>query len=100
MNDAIQSTGRDALLVGIPLVILMLVGLFRLDELFSRPKKSLKRRRPSCQMNADGEPVLSDPDGRLSRTQFSASNQLGPSRQRSLDPEPAKRPRGAQKPLR
>ena len=67
MNDLAQTTGRDALLIGIPLIILMLVGLFRLDELFSRPQKAIKKRRLSCQMDEDGEPVISDPDGKLSK---------------------------------
>ncbi len=67
MNDAILSTGRDAYLVGIPLILVLLIALFRVDELISKPKKTIKRRRPPCQMDEDGEPVLSDPDGRQSR---------------------------------
>lgn len=89
MNEVVQTTGRDAYLIGIPLILLLLAGLFRLDELVSRPGKTLKRPRPSCRMDEDGEPVLSDPDGRLSRPGTPAGYQAGPSRQRSIDAEPS-----------
>jgi hypothetical protein len=100
MNEEMLTTGRDAYLIGIPLILLLLFGLFRLDELVSRPKKTLKRRRPSCHVDEDGEPVLSDPDGRLSSTHSAAGNQIGSGRQRGLDPAPAKPSRKAQKPAR
>jgi TctA family transporter len=80
MNEVMFTTGRDAYLIGIPLILLMLIGLFRLDEIFSKPKKTLKRRRPSCQMDENGEPVLSDPDGQLSRAHSPTGNQIGPRR--------------------
>ena len=89
MNEMILTTGRDTLLIGIPMILLMLIGLFRLDELFSRPKKTLKRRRQWCQMGEDGVPVLSDPDGRQSRDRSPAGNQSGPGQQNSPDSEPA-----------
>ena len=93
MDEAFLSTGRDAFLVAVPLVLLQLIGLFRLDEIISKPKKTLKWRRPSCQMNEDREPVLSDPDGRLSRYHSPAGNHIGSCRQRSLVPEPTEPPR-------
>ncbi len=67
MNGAMLTTGSDAYLIGIPLIIVLLIALFRVDELISRPKKSLKRRRPSYQIDQNGTPVVSDPDGRQSR---------------------------------
>ena len=93
MNEVVQTTGRDAYLIGTPLILLLLVGLFRLDELVSRPKKTLKRPRPSCQMDEDGELVLSDPDGRLSCASTPAGYQVGSGRQRSLNSEPSEPPR-------
>jgi hypothetical protein len=97
MNDVMLSTGRDAYLIGVPLIVLLLAGLFRLDELVSRPKRTLKRRRPSYQMDEDGVPVMSDPDGRLSRVNSPAGYQSGPGRHLSLDSEPAEPPGGTQK---
>ncbi len=94
MNEAFLSTGRDAFLVAVPLLLLQLIGLFRLDEIISKPKKTIKRRRPPCQMDEGGEPVLSDPDGRLSRALSLAGNHNDSGRQRSLDPEPAAPPNG------
>ena len=100
MNEMILTTGRDTLLFGIPKILHMLIGLFRLDELFFRPKKKLKRPHMSCQMDDKGERVLSDPDGRRSRAHTRAGNQVGSGRQRSLVPEPADPPQGEQKPAR
>jgi hypothetical protein len=78
MHEVFLSTGRDSLLVGVPLILLLLIGLFRLDEVFAKPKRRLKRRRPAYSMDEDGEPVLSDPDGRLSSAPILAGNQIGP----------------------
>lgn len=68
VNDATLMTGNDIYLIGIPLIFILLFAFFRVDELISKPKKKLKRRRPSYQIGEDGEPVLSDPDGRQSKT--------------------------------
>ncbi|MGP8271470.1 MAG: hypothetical protein ACLQLH_15490 [Terracidiphilus sp.] len=87
MIDAMLA-GSDEYLIGIPLIIVLFIALFRVDELISTPKKSLKRRRPSYQMDEDGVPVLSDPDGLQSRVHSPAGNQPGPSRQSSLDADP------------
>jgi hypothetical protein len=92
MNEVVQTTGRDAYLIGVPLIVLLLVGLFRLDELVSRPKKTLKRPRLSCQIDQDGEPVLSDPDGRLSRASIPASYREVSGRQRSANSKPSEPP--------
>ena len=80
MNDATIMTGSDAYLIGIPLIIVLHIALFRVDELISKPKKSLKRRRPSYQMNENGVPVMSDPDGRQSSVHSPSGDQSGPSR--------------------
>jgi hypothetical protein len=65
MHDAILSSFRDTLLFGIPSLGFLIFGIFRLDELFAAPKQASKQRRPPCGMDEDGNPLLSDPDGRL-----------------------------------
>ena len=66
-----------SLLVGVSLLLLLFIGVFRLDGVFSKPKRTLKRRWPSCQLDEDGEPVLSDPDGRLSGAPTLSGNHIG-----------------------
>ncbi len=93
MNDAMLTTGSDEYLIGIPLIIVLLIALFRVDELISRPKKSLKRRRPSYQMDEDGEPVLSDPDGRQSRVHSRQVTSRVPAGRVALYTDPLMEPR-------
>ena len=38
--EQILSSTRDTLLVGTPLLVLLFIGFFRLDELMLKPKKS------------------------------------------------------------
>jgi len=66
MNESILLSGRDTLLVAIPLVLCLVVSIFRLDRGIALPKGSLNRRRLACGLDAFGEPILRDPDGRLS----------------------------------
>jgi hypothetical protein len=59
-------SGRDGLLVAIPFVLILLVSILRLDYLFATPKGSVNRRQQVCGMDESGEPILLDPDGRVS----------------------------------
>jgi hypothetical protein len=69
MHDAIMSSGRDAVLVAIPLLVLLMACVFRLDEaIFSSPKSAPKPHRAKCGYDEDGEPILSDPDGQVWKT--------------------------------
>jgi len=63
MREEILNSGRDAFLVAAPLVFLLFVGFFRLDELFGSSGKVSKRRRFGGGQDKDGEPLLFDPDG-------------------------------------
>jgi hypothetical protein len=66
MHEMVLSSGRDAMLVAIPLLGLLLVGFFRLDSLLAAPRvESLenRKRRPAPGLSAEGEPLVSDPDG-------------------------------------
>jgi hypothetical protein len=54
----------ESLLLGIPFLLMLLVGIFRLDELIVAPKHRPRRSRPASGLDADGNIILSDPDGR------------------------------------
>jgi hypothetical protein len=66
MHEEILKSGRDALLFGIPLIILLLIGVFRLDELFMTKKKQ-ERQRPARGVDKEGRQIYSDPDGQAHR---------------------------------
>jgi hypothetical protein len=59
-------SNRDALLVAVPFILCLMASMFRLDRGIAQPKGSLSRRRPACGVDQFGEPILRDPDGKLS----------------------------------
>ena len=65
MQEPILISGRDTLLVAVPFILVLLIGVFRLDEVFSASRASLNRRRPACGLDEHGEPIFTDPDGRV-----------------------------------
>jgi hypothetical protein len=67
MHQTVLTSGRDAYLIGIPLILLMLIGLFRLDEAFLRPKKGPRRPPPPSGVDEKGRQIYSDPDGKTHR---------------------------------
>jgi hypothetical protein len=66
MVQHIFVSNRDKLLVAFPFVFVLLLSVFRLDHLIAARKPLLIRRRPACGVDKSGEPILRDPDGRLS----------------------------------
>jgi len=66
MHEIILSSGRDALLIGIPFLIMLLICFLRLDEIFASSKQvgGRKYRRAVCGTDEDGRQILCDPDGR------------------------------------
>jgi len=69
MHEFYLMSTRDTLLVGIPFVAILAMAIFRLDSLIATskgPKTIENKRRQACGMNENGEPILVDPDGRLS----------------------------------
>ena len=59
-----MKSGWDTVLVAVPFIGLLLATLFRVDEIFASSKREMRRRRAPCGMDEDGEPLLTDPDGR------------------------------------
>lgn len=64
MNDPVINSLQDTLLFMLPSIGILLVNLFRLDEVFAAPRRSNSPHRPMCGVDAQGEPILCDPDGR------------------------------------
>jgi hypothetical protein len=64
MHDAVLNSGWQTAMVAIPFVFVMLVGVFRLDELIVAPKTSARRQRLAVAIDEDGRTTLCDPDGR------------------------------------
>lgn len=64
MNGSILHNNWDTFLLGIPFVFMLLVGFFRLDEVIVAPQqKAVRKGRTFSGADADGNLVLSDPDG-------------------------------------
>jgi hypothetical protein len=71
--------GRDTLLMTIPFVVMLMVTIFRLDQIVASPTQVVAGRRFACSLDMYGKPILRDPDGRLS----------GPARQKKTAAGPA-----------
>lgn len=68
MHEVQLNSTRDALLVAIPFIAILVLAIFRLDTIFASSKGSVRldsRRRTGCGMDENGEPYLVDPDGRV-----------------------------------
>ena len=66
MHETVLNSGWQTALVAIPFVFMLLVGVFRLDELFVAKRQVARVRRPVSGIDENGQPFLSDPDGRPS----------------------------------
>jgi hypothetical protein len=63
VQETIFRSSWDTALVATPLFLLLVAGIFRLDERAAR--RSPKPSQPAiCGKDDDGAPILTDPDGR------------------------------------
>jgi hypothetical protein len=67
MNGSILMSSGNALLVAIPVVVCAVSYVFRLDELPTKIREDSSRPRLMWGTDEDGEPILSDPGGRVVR---------------------------------
>ena len=67
MHEVYLNSMKDTLLVGVPFIAVLALGVFRLDALFFNTKPPSRTARQGCGLSADGEPIVVDPDGQLSR---------------------------------
>lgn len=79
MNEPVIRSLSDALLFAVPSVTVLFLSVFHLDTLFTAPRHPAISRRPVCGLDARGEPILTDPDGRPTprRRRSPASGLLG-----------------------
>jgi hypothetical protein len=66
MGETAFASGRDIVLYVFPLAVLLVISVFKLDDRLITPKKPAGRRGRPCPTDENGEPILRDPDGRLS----------------------------------
>jgi hypothetical protein len=64
VHDTVLQSGLDVLFYAVPLLLALIIGFFRLDEFISSPDRKDRSRRPVAGYDTNGEPLLSDPDGR------------------------------------
>jgi hypothetical protein len=66
LNESLLTSGLDSMLVALPAFIVLLAGVFRIDELIATPRNTNRARRPASGFDEEGQPILFDPDGRPS----------------------------------
>jgi len=66
MQMVFMGSTRDAFLVAVPLVLVLLAGLLRFDQGAANTRKIPKRLHPSRGVDSRGHAVFLDPDGRPS----------------------------------
>jgi hypothetical protein len=70
MVDEALKSGWETWLIGIPLIALLLIVVFRLDELILKPRKKPSRPPlplPPGIVEQDGTEILTDPEGKPRR---------------------------------
>lgn len=66
MHESMLKSGWETALVAVPFLVILVAGIFRLDELVVTQKAGAKRQRSRVGVDSSGEPILCDPDGRPS----------------------------------
>lgn len=67
MHELYLNSMKDTLLVAIPFLAILVLSFFRLDAIIGSSKGPANPRRPPCGIDERGEPLLVDPDGRISK---------------------------------
>jgi len=57
----------EAILVAIPMLLVLFVSFFKLDECISSPAKPTPQRKGFTHLNQTGEMVFVEPDGHVHR---------------------------------
>jgi hypothetical protein len=60
-------SNTDAILVAIPMVAVLFIGFFRLDELLSRPQRPTELGRSFSRVDQHGNSICIEPDGKAHR---------------------------------
>jgi hypothetical protein len=86
LNDATEISLRDSLLFAVPLILCLVISGFKWDGIVWSTKKPQGRKRQPCGMDLNGQPILRDPDGRLSEIRISQRRSSGRPRRATLRP--------------
>jgi hypothetical protein len=71
VHDTVLSPDWDTLLYAVPVLVMLMAGVFHLDELLMAPRQGSRVRQPPARVDENGQPLLFDPDGRPSRPERS-----------------------------
>ena len=64
MHESVLNSGWETFLYGVPVIFMLVVGVFRLDELIAAPKRGPRAQRLAVSVDENGKQMLCDPDGR------------------------------------
>jgi len=64
MQDPVLQSGWDTVVVVVPFLVIVTMGIFRLDSILASPRTGEKLMRTIYGNDINGEPVCCDPDGR------------------------------------
>jgi hypothetical protein len=64
VHDSVLQSGLETFLIALPFVVVLLIGMFRLDTILAAPRQATGMRRPPIGTDKQGRMLLSDPDGR------------------------------------
>lgn len=83
MEPSTLLSGRDTLLLVIPILVAVFFSIFGLDQIVAAPRTVQRRRLTGT--DDRGEPILEDPDGRLSHSGRSARSRRVASPARTME---------------
>jgi hypothetical protein len=63
----VSLSNTDAILFAIPMLVFIVLWIFRVDQIVSRPKTIAERGHQLSNWAEDGEPICVQPDGKLHR---------------------------------
>lgn len=66
LQETVLRSGWDNVIVALPFLVILAFGLFRLDSLLAAPRNGASRPNRVLGTDENGEPLVCDPDGRLS----------------------------------
>ena len=63
MHETVLNSDWDTFLFAGPALFMLVMGIFRLDELLVAHRRGARTRRPAFSVDENGRTVLCDPDG-------------------------------------
>ena len=79
----------DILILSVPFLLILGMGIFGLDQRLASPRRLSPTRPSFCEVDANGTPFLSDPDGRLCPAPAIKNSNQAPIVDRPCPPPPS-----------